>query len=92
MRRVLKRLQVPLPYKLGFNAIDNPYSSKGFFKLCEDYGAPHDLMRYQNNKFFGTHQHGSWSDYIGADSVTRWIIKKSQGYTDVGLFSHIREH
>ena len=25
------------------------------------------------------------NDYIGPDSMTRWIIKKSQGFTDVGL-------
>ena len=25
------------------------------------------------------------SDYIGPDSMTRWIIEKSQGFTDVGL-------
>ena len=26
-----------------------------------------------------------WSDYINPDSMTRWIIEKSQGLTDVGL-------
>ena len=40
---------------------------------------------YRNEKFFGTHQHGGWSDYIGPDSMTCWIIEKSQGFTDVGL-------
>ena len=56
--RVVKRLQVPLPYKLGFNATDNLYSSEGVFKLCEDYKVRHNTMRYWNDKFFGTHQHG----------------------------------
>ena len=29
----------------------------------------------------------SWpDDYIGPDSMTRWIIKKSQEFTDVGLY------
>ena len=56
VRKVLKRLQVPLPCKAGFNAADNPYSSKRFSKLYEDYGVPHDPMRYQYEKFFGTHQ------------------------------------
>ena len=33
------------------------------------------------------YQHGvSWpDDYIGPDSMTRWIIEKSVGFTDVGL-------
>ena len=30
VRRVLKRLQVPLPYKTGFNAADNPYTRSDF--------------------------------------------------------------
>ena len=72
--RVLKRLQVPLPYESGFNAANNPYSSEGFFKLCEDNGVPHDPMRYQNEKFFGTHQHGGWLDYVGPDAMMHWII------------------
>ena len=29
VRRVLKRLQVSLPYESGFNAFDNPYSRRG---------------------------------------------------------------
>ena len=70
MRRVLKRLQVLLPYKSGLNAIGNPYNSEGFFKLCKDYELPHDSMRYRDEKFFGTHQHWGWSDYIGANSMT----------------------
>ena len=86
VKRVLKRLQVPLPYKSGFNATNNSHSSKGFFKLCEGYGVPHDLMRYQNEKFFGTHQHGGWLTYIGPDSMTHWIIEKSQGFTNVGSY------
>ena len=44
-------------------------------------------MRYRDEKFYWTYQHGvSWpDDYIGPDSMTRWIIEKSRGFTDVGL-------
>ena len=44
-------------------------------------------MRYRDEKFYWTYQHGiCWpDDYIGPDSMTRWIIEKSQGFTDVGL-------
>ena len=87
MRRVLKRLQVRLPHETGFNAADNSYTSSEFFKICEDYGVPDDPMKYQNEKFYWTYQHGvGWSnDYIGLDSMTRWIIEKSEDFTDVGL-------
>ena len=84
--QVLKRLQVPLPCKVDFKASDNPYTNEEFFKVCEDYNVPHDPMKYRNGKFFETHQHGGWSDYINQDSMTHWIIEKSQGFTEVGLF------
>ena len=44
-------------------------------------------MRYRDEKFYWTYQCGvSWpDDYIGPDSMTRWIIEKSVGFTDVGL-------
>ena len=45
-------------------------------------------MRYRNEKFYWTYQRGvSWpDDYIGPDSMTQWIIEKSDGFTDVGLY------
>ena len=87
MRRILKRLQVPLPHETGFNEGDNPYTGSEFFKICEDYRVPNDPMKYQYEKFYWTYQHGvHWpDDYIGPDSMTRWIIEKSVGFTDVGL-------
>ena len=72
VRRVLKRLQVPLPHETSFNEADNPYTESEFFKICEDYGVPNNPMRYRDEKFYWTHQHGiSWpDDYIGPDSMT----------------------
>ena len=88
VRRILKRLQVPLPHEAGFNAADNPYTNKEFFKICKDYGVSHDPMKYRDEKFYWTYQHGvGWpDDYIGLDLMTHWIIEKSQGFTNVGLF------
>ena len=44
-------------------------------------------MRYRDEKFYWTYQCGvHWpDDYIGPDSMTRWIIETSVGFTDVGL-------
>ena len=44
-------------------------------------------MRYRDEKFYWTYQRGvCWpNDYIGLDSMTRWIIEGSVGFTDVGL-------
>ena len=44
-------------------------------------------MKYQDENFYWTYQRGiHWlDDYIGPDSMTRWIIEGSVGFTDVGL-------
>ena len=88
VRRVLKRLQAPLIHKTGFRAADNPFTKSEFFKICEDYGVPNDPMKYRDEKFYWTYQRGvGWPyDYIGPDSMTCWMIEKSQGFTDVGLY------
>ena len=80
VRRILKKLQVPLPHKIGFNATDNPYTESEFLKIYEDYGVPNDPMRYRDKKFYWSFQRGAgWlNDYFGPDSMTRWIIEKSR--------------
>ena len=87
LRRILKKLQVPLPHETGFNAADNPYTESEFFKICEDYRVPNDPMRYRDEKFYWSYQHGiGWpNDYLGPDSMTQWIIEKLVSFTDVGL-------
>ena len=87
VRQVLKRLQTPLWQETDFNAADNPYTESEFLKICEDYRVPNDPMRYRDEKFYWTYQHSvSWpDDYLGPDSMTRWIVEKSVGFTDVGL-------
>ena len=56
VRRVLKRLQTPLPHSPSFNASDNPYPESEFFKICEDYRVPNDHMKYRDEKFYWSHQ------------------------------------
>ena len=87
VRRILKRLQTPLPHETGPDAADNPYTESEFLKSCEDYRVLNDPMRYRDEKFYWTYQRGvHWpNDRIGPDSMTLWIIEKSVGFTDVGL-------
>ena len=87
VRRILKRLQTPLPHETGFDYADDPYTESEFFKICEDYRVPNDPMRYMDEKFYWTYQYGGhWpNDYIGPDSMMCWITEKSVGFTDVGL-------
>ena len=78
---------MPLPHETSFNVADNPDTESEFLKICEDYGVPNDPMRYRDEKFYWTYQRGvGWlNDYIGLDSMTRWIIETSVGFTDIGL-------
>ena len=68
--------------------IKNPYAESEFFTICEDYGVPNDPMKYRDEKFYWTYQRGvGWpNDYIGMDSMTRWIIEKLAGFTYEGLY------
>ena len=77
-----------MPHETGFNAADNPYTESEFLKICEDYRVPNDPMKCWDEKFYWTYQCGvHWpNDYIGPDSMTRWIIEVSDGFTDVGLY------
>ena len=76
-----------MPHETCFNAPDNPYTSSEFLKICEDYRVPNDPMKYRYEKFYWTYQHGvHWhGDYIGPDSMTKWILEKSDDFTNVGL-------
>ena len=76
-----------MPHETVFNAADIPYTESEFFKICKDYRVPNDPMRYRDEKFYWTHQRGvHWpDDYIVPDSMSRWIIETSLGFTDVGL-------
>ena len=77
-----------MPHESSFNASDNLYTESEFFKICEDYGVPNGPVKYGDKKFHWTYQRGvGWpNDYLGPDSMTWWIIEKSEDFTDVGLY------
>ena len=82
-----------MPHETGFNAADNPYTESEFLKICEDYRVPNNPMKYRDEKFYWSYQRGvCWpNDYLGPDSMTRWIIETSVGFTDVGLLRKVLE-
>ena len=86
IRRVLKRLQVVLPHEANFNLSDNPYTEQEFYNLCHEYDVLNDPMRYRFEKFFATYQDGSiYDDTLNPNSMFRWTIQSSNGFTDIGL-------
>ena len=91
IRRILKILEIPLPYENSFNQYNNPYNHEKFIGICSEYGVSNDLTKWRNQKYFSTWQSRAWEtgkpgiSYINEDSFSRWIIEKSDGLTTLGL-------
>ena len=91
IRRILKILEIPLPYENSFNQYNNPYNHEKFIGICSEYGVSNDLTKWRNQKYFSTWQSRGWEtnkpgmSYINENSFSRWIIEKSDGLTMLGL-------
>ena len=91
IRRILNILEIPLPYENSFNQYTNPYSHEKFIQICGEYGVTNDLTKWRNQKYFSTWQSRDWEafkpgmSYINENSFSRWIIKKLDGLTTLGL-------
>ena len=91
IRRILKILEIPLPYENSFNQYNNPYNHEKFIGICSEYGVSNDLTKWRNQKYFSTWQSRGWEtgksgmSYINENSWSRWIIEKSDGLTTLGI-------
>ena len=91
IRRILKILEIPLPYENSFNQYNNPYNHEKFIGICSEYGVSNNLTKWRNQKYFSTWQSIAWEtgkpgmSYINENSFSRWIIEKSDGLTTLGL-------
>ena len=91
IRRILKILEIPLPYENSFNQYNNPYNHEKFIGICSEYGVSNDLAKWRNQKYFSTWQSRAWEtgkpgmSYINENSFSRWIIEKSDVLTMLGL-------
>ena len=91
IRRILKILEIPLPYENSFNQYNNPYNHEKYIHICSEYGVSNDLTKWRNQKYFSTWQSRAWEtgkpgmSYINENSFSRWIIEKSDGLTTLGI-------
>ena len=91
IRRILKILEIALPYENSFNQYNNPYNHEKFIGICSEYGVSNDLTKWRNQKYFSTWQSRACETgksgmlYINENSFSRWIIEKSDGLTMLGL-------
>ena len=91
IRRILKILEIPLPYENSFNQFNNPYNHEKYIHICSEYGVSNDLTKWRNQKYFSTWQSRAWEtgkagmSYLNENSWSQWIIEKSDGLTTLGL-------
>ena len=91
IRRILKILEIPLPYKKSFNQYNNPYNHEMFIKICGEYGVSNNLTKWRNRKYFSTWQSRTWEtgkpgmSYINGNSFSRWVLERSKGLTTLGI-------
>ena len=91
IRRILKILEISPPCENSINQYDNPYNHEKFIGICSEYGVSNDLTKWRNQKYFSTWQSRAWEtckpgmSYIDENSLSRWIIEKSDGLTTLGL-------
>ena len=91
IRRILKILEIPLPYENSFNQYSNLYNHEKFIGICSEYGVSNNLTKWRNQKYFSTWQSRAWEtnkpgmSYINENSFSRWIIEKSEGLTTLGI-------
>ena len=91
IRRILKILEIPLPYENSFNQYNNSYNHEKFIGICSEYGVSNNLTKWRNQKYFSTWQSRAWEtgkpgmSYINENSFSRWFIEKSDGLTTLGL-------
>ena len=91
IRKILKILEIPLPYENSFNQYNNPYNHEKFIGICSEYGVGNDLTKWRNQKYLSTWQSRAWEtgkpgmSYINENLFSRWIIAKSDGLTTLGL-------
>ena len=91
IRRILKILEIPLPYENSFNPYNNSYNHEKFIGICSEYAVSNNLTKWRNQKYFSTWQSRAWEtgkpgmSYINENSFSRWIIEKSEGLTTLGI-------
>ena len=91
VRRILKILEIPLPYENSFNQYNNPYNHEKLIGICSEYGVSNDLTKLRNRKYFLTWLSRAWEtgkpgmSHINENSFSRWIIEKLEALTALGL-------
>ena len=85
VRRILKRMLVPLPGSDAFDKYNNPYSLEQVRRLGREYGVSTENLGIYENKYYleRTGKYGNYS--YEHNNWSRWITSSSHGFTKYGL-------
>ena len=81
VRRILKKLQTPLPHQTGLMRLITLIQSQNFQKFVRIMESLMIIRGIRMKNFIGLIS----AVFIGPDSMTWWIIEELVGFTDVGL-------
>ena len=90
IRLILHDLGISLPHGDDFNKVKNAYMRSAYHSICDDYGVDADET-WMHGDWFYTTDYGIFGHEVKAtersppDSLTRWIIAQSNGFTKKGI-------
>ena len=90
VRIIFHHLGIPLPHEDGFIKVKNSYIKSASYSVCDDYRVNTDETWMKRHWFYTT-KYGVYGDGGKAtersppNSLTRWIITQSKGFTRKGI-------
>ena len=94
IRRILNRIEIPLPYENSFNKYNNSYNHEKFFKICKEYGVSDKNEDSDENKVSDEKKDScdlmKWRNqkYLATWQSRAWETgRPGMSYINVNLFS-----
>ena len=89
-RLILHDLGFSLSHKDGLSRLKNSYVTSAYYSICDNYGVNADET-WMHGDWFYTTDYGIFGHEVKATersppvNVTRWIIRRSRGFTKKGI-------
>ena len=90
VRLILHELSIFLPHEEGFSKVKNAYIPSAYYSICDDYGVDANET-WMHGDWFYTKDYAIFGHEVKVTkrspscNLTRWIIRKSKGFTRKGI-------
>ena len=85
IRRILKRIQAPLPSEDGFDKYNNTFSLDEVKRIGDEYGVSTQNMHLYQNEFYFDRTGRPGNYFYEHNNWSRWIMNSSHGFTKHGI-------